>query len=69
VAAPICAAVLQTRHQQIANQRCTADRNCECIIWLGILPLAQDRGMALYCAPQKAAATPAFVAKSDGFVH
>ena len=24
--APICAAVLQTRHQQVANQRCTADR-------------------------------------------
>jgi hypothetical protein len=28
--APICAAVLQTRHQQVANQRCTADGNCEC---------------------------------------
>src|SRR5258708_14743674 len=25
-----CAAILQTRHQQVANQRCTADRNCEC---------------------------------------
>jgi hypothetical protein len=28
--AAICAAVLQTCHQQVANQRCTADRNCEC---------------------------------------
>src|SRR5258705_5316182 len=28
--APICAAVLQTRHQQVANQRRSADRNCEC---------------------------------------
>jgi len=27
---PVCAAVLQTCHQQVANQRGTADRNCEC---------------------------------------
>src|SRR5258706_12315051 len=27
--AAICAAVLQTPHQQVANRRCTADRNCE----------------------------------------
>src|SRR5258705_11806660 len=26
----ICAAVLQTRHQQVANKRCAATRNCEC---------------------------------------
>jgi hypothetical protein len=28
--APVCAAILQTRHQKVANQRCTADCNCEC---------------------------------------
>jgi hypothetical protein len=28
--AAICAAVLQTCHQQVANQRCTAGRICEC---------------------------------------
>src|SRR5258708_23527005 len=44
--AAICAAVLQTRQQQVANQRCTADRNCECRQFACHDCPAQNRSMA-----------------------
>jgi hypothetical protein len=50
----ICAAVRQARHQQVANQRCTAGRNCECRhLACHDYLLRKNRPMALYCASQK----------------
>jgi hypothetical protein len=64
--APICAAVLQTRHQQVANQP-TAIANAV-ISLVMIASCTKSPHGGLLCIA-KAPGIPAFVAESDRLVH
>ena len=63
-----CAAVLQTRHQQVANQRCTASIANAVISLVMIASCVKSPHGALLCIA-KAPGIPAFVAESDRLVH
>ena|SRR5258706_8536220 len=65
----LCAAALQSRHQEVADQRCRADRNPEDAYRAGHCFRSRSTEGRMGLCTAKAAALPTFVAKCGNPVH